>query len=418
MSVDRYISLCWEKVQLRHSTNREYLYVTEVPALIDELLDFVGQPSLITKDERQLLQKIIRSKPLLRIRKHDVPQFMTRLVGISSLSELLRKRAHTTEYELSRLVEAYPTLSQRRTNMFDGVFDDKGGLNVLSSDLGLSRPKSEQVRNTNYVKPQFRDDTEYSKRRDIFADDVRATRRRWGLSDNAKPEIKKEDHLEYSSAPKYKLPGEMDFPKTAIAEEDSTSTATKFWRNLHREDDTLFGRLWPKRTLADIPALVDRSDRLRKRVEELEALCRQYERKIADLESTRESGVIRELRRELEQQELKLHLLEIERDIARGTMSGKVLFSRMPIVREILVYFFHQEERLGRWKTSLSFMAMILAFVLICNTLKFAYYVTLSIAGLMASPIDSENEGIRFSFWEHWLWLEYNYYQLLEWLGY
>lgn len=414
--MDKYISICWENVQSRHSTGREFLYVTEVPSLIDQLLQFVGQPSLITKEERQLLDKIIRNKPLLRIQKQDVPQFMLLLVRLSSMLELLQKRAHTTEYELSRLVDAYPSLRRGQLGMFDDIFALKYGKPNYGADFDYPRPRSEQTRTQSYPKPQFRDDTDYARRRDSFADDVRATRRRWGLSEESKTQVKREPELAYLSTHRYKLPGEMEFPEKVAVEEDSTTT--RFWRNLHREDDTLFGRLWPKSKPAEVSILPDSSSHLKKRIEDLELLCRQYEQKIAERGSTRESLLVEELRRELDTQRRKTRQLEIEMKITNGQSRGIPKLRSLPILREILMYYECQDQKPGIRQTFLSAMAMVLAYVIICNTLKFVFYVTLSIAGLMASQADIDGEQIQFSLLEQWPWLEYNYYGVLEWFGY
>lgn len=388
--------------------------MTEVPALIDKLLEFVGQRSLITKEERQLLEKIIRNKPLLRIQKADVPQFMLRLVRLTSIGELLQKRAHTTEYGLSRLVDAYPSRVPGRSGMFDDIFAQKFGSIDPRTDFNYPRPKSEQTRTNVYPKPQFRDDTEYVRRRDIFADDVRATRRRWGLPDDTKAKMKKESDLGFASTKRYTLPGEMDFPEKVAVEEDST--VTKFWRNLHREDDTLFGRLWPRPKPAD-PTLLDSSNHLKKRVEELEVLCRQYEHKIAENGLARESQLVESLRRQLDDQTKRVIQLEFEKTV-NGETGGNFLLNRFPIVRELLMYYEYRGQRPGLGRTFLSAMAMVLVFVILCNTLKLVYYVSLSIAGLMAKQTDIDSEQIQFSLWEQWLWLEYNYYWVLEWFGY
>lgn len=407
MSVDKYISICWENVQARHCTGRDFLYVTEVPALIDELLEFVGQTSLITNEERQLLEKIMRNKPLLRIQKADVPQFLLLLVRLPSIADLLQKRAFTTEYGLSRLVDAYPSRHRSKTDMFDDDFALKYGKREFELNSNYPRPRSEQARAKTYPKPQFRDDTEYARRRDLFADDVKATRRRWGLLE-AK-DIKVKTELDPSSY-RYKLPGEMEFPDKV--EEDSTTT--RFWRNWHREDDTLFGRLWPKSKPAD---LLD-SNHLKKKIEELELLCRQYEQNLAERRNTGESQLARELTRELDYQKAKNRKLEFELKMANGGARGISLLQKLPILREILMYYEYHDHQPGITTTFLGAVAMVLAFVMFCNTLKFVYYVTLAIVGLITCQTEIDSEQIQFSLWQQWLWLEYNYYWILEWLGY
>lgn len=436
MSVERYISICWENVQRRNSAKREFLYVTEVPALIDELLDFVGVASLITKDEKLLLQKIIQNKPLLRIQRSEVESFLLRLVRCRTTAELLLKRAHTSEYELKRLVDAYPSSNHTLFGRFreSSSQAESTGPKI---ELDFGRPRSEHDE-------RFYGSREpYRVEENRFSDEGDSAFRRKprDLFLSMEP-INSEPKYKFYEPKKYRLPGEMDFDEKAPAvtpENSEDSTVTRMWQKFKRGNDTLFGRFWPKtddftERKAEDPELkqaknlnhydvkLDKSTFLRmeerqlhKKIEELELLCQRYERTLAESKHDEQTQLIEDLKQAIEKQN-KL-IMELERKVKFSSNLSYVHL--IPLVRElVMLYAYNDGNSIGT--IFLGILAMFFMFTIVSNALKCIYYVSLALASLFqrASASESDCEQLTFSLSGQWPWLEYKYDQVMEWMGY
>lgn len=138
---DQFIAICWQNLAQRNPQPKNYITINEVPALAREMEGVLGVLNLINKTEMQLVEQMARKKPTLRLFEKDVEKFFLRLVKMDTMEEFLKRRANTSTFTLTRLLDNLTTYSRIKVKTGQS-FDD-----VLSSKYDMQRrPRSEPER--------------------------------------------------------------------------------------------------------------------------------------------------------------------------------------------------------------------------------------------------------------------------------
>lgn len=85
-TVDDIMLLAWSRTATGGS---EHIYVSQLPLLLEIVQSMAGiAEPILSKNQKQLLQTMIRDNSRLKLYKRELPRFLTRLTQTNSLSEL------------------------------------------------------------------------------------------------------------------------------------------------------------------------------------------------------------------------------------------------------------------------------------------------------------------------------------------
>lgn len=332
----QFIETCWQKAG--QDLKKGYITVSEVPKLIREMEAFLGVSLLLSKQELAIVDKMAREKPTLKLFQRDVEKFVLRLVKADSMEAFLKKRANTTKFTLTRLLDNFTSYSSKwgdLTRPFSQPEDTVRLRERFDSRLGAGDAKLPKL--------EPREPTASLPFR------------------NVKDEFKREENRDY----------EERFVLTTANGGNRRNSVT------YHSDDR---------------------EELRRKITQLEKLCERYETQLAQKDDPQRAQLLEKFQKELDEQDKLIKSLQARMGLG-GPRDRKEIIANLPFIKQYL--------QRGPSTQIADVVALVLAFFVILNILKFVYYTILWLLSSSTTP---------FSWLQQLPWLEYWVYNIADWL--
>lgn len=421
--VNDFIEKSWQRFST--GTKNDFIYISQIMDMINVMSEDLDCKSLLKPEEVKLLTTMINEKPLLRLYKNEVTDFLKRLVNYTSMTKFFIDRVGISQFNLQLLLETNTT-----TNTTTNTSTKKPSFNKPYSPYNLQNKqmsKSNDILNTSTPTKHF-DDTLYPTR------PYRLAGVDSGIALREKYINERDDHISLISRENIQLHTTSKEQKQAIQRLQRDYDSLKQYVDaLELKLDSIPSKGTNRLSLAErnmIKDLLNQINTKDRTVQSLEQLCQQYQ---VEFQKLQNSPMINNLSQSLKRQDELISALKTKLKLNEGPRKDeevKQFLLRLPFLKQYYMYFKYKQENKNFGTIILNVLTLILSTLLITSIIRIVYFVLLFMFnsyGSKLSPFSSyiydndtnwdKGEVVGITWWKEIEWLEYFMYNLEDWFN-
>lgn len=403
--------------------NEDFIYVSQILDMFNELQRLLKCPNLLNKAEIQLIESMAIEKPLLKLYHNEVVRFILRLVQYGDFMRFLRDRCGISSADIERLLDENRSLPRKPLSSYSLNTNIDNWRNTKSMSTSTPMTFTERLRK----QTSSPSNSTPFKRRELY-----------NLAPNSE-ELNRplsSQHNWINLADKYSPSIDPLLRKTQELQDEVISLKTYI--------DTLESQLNRVSTsnavLAESKTLLrdfaSKNADLEKKIRLLEDMCEKYQKRITliEAEDIPYENLIHKLALETRKQEQLIQglksKLKLDEHASRRARFKKFL-RNLPFIKQYYIYYKYQKDLKSFGMVLLNVVTLFLSCIIIINFLKFVFFFSMGISSsLLASDAFEphyiydkyqENDywpssALKFEWWKEIDWLEYLVYSIGDWI--
>lgn len=411
-TVNEFVLKCWGSV----SGTAEFIYVSQIPQVVEKMEQKLSCKLLLTTQELRLLNEMMTDKPLLKLYKAEFKNFMMKLVGYKSWLKLLMDRVGVSQFNLSLLLDQQPQTTTAtplkpaainspmiNTSTPIKARDYKTNIDTPEPSRGLHRWKSNLDLKDKHI-----------DQRDQHITTI--TKENQELFQTTKSQVQKIKQLElrYDDLKHY-----VDILETKLDNNSSN-------KGNARSDRII------------VKNLIQQCSERDGTIKRLEEVCSQYQQEFDKLKN---NSVIQNLTKNLERQDKLIEQLKAKLQLQPGRVSGtkdlqderneqlQQFIAKVPILKQYYMYYKYKEQHQNLGMIFTNVLTVLVTGGVMITGIRIIFLLLLQLfnsnsSGQLEYIFDdygvnswtSNQETVSFVWWKEIESLEFLVYSISNWL--
>ena len=423
------IDYAWTRINNNFSS--DHINVSQISSLAREIETALeAKKPILNEEEAQLLRTMVLEKPLLKVYKHEIIPFLTKLVHSEDFENFLCVRVGKSRYAVESIMER----KKEKAPQFSKTRDDYSfGLNGPSIDsLKASKPIGFEgpIQDNHIFSPS------YSPAPVRSPDRKELNRLRGELRMKEEEIVQREEEYSFVSRENRKaLHDKKELEKKIILLENEVTNNRLYTEDLEKQLEDRYLSQTPKdmdtqvlRNLAQKNAENQRS------IKHLETICDQQRMELEKRDNRDKNyrDAISNLVREMNKQDIIMEKVKKNLKLEEFRSDNKTLqsyFYNMPFIKQYYFFFKYRQDQANKEIFMTNLVTLILTTFIILNFIRAVFYIILTILGgsgntnqFDAYIYENSNSwfgsnDFSFVWWKEIGWIEYMVYSLSEWMS-
>lgn len=423
------IDYAWNRIN--NDISSDYINVSQISSMAREIeIALETKNPILNEEEAQLLRTMILEKPLLKVYKHELIPFLTKLVHSEDLEKFLCERAgksrYTIESMITRKKERVPQFSKTRDIHSFGLNGSRIDSLKTSKQTGFERP----IQDNHVLSPP------YSPVPSKSPDRKELNRLRGELRMKEEEIIEREEQYSFVSRENRKaLHDKKELEKKILLLESEVANNRLYTEDLEKQLENRYFSQTPKDMDTHVLRnLIQKNGENQKTIKHLETICDQQRVELEERNNRDKKyrNAISNLVREMNKQDIIVEKVRKNFKLDDSNSDNKTLqsyFYNMPFIKQYYFFFKYRQDQTNIEVFITNVVTLILTAFIILNFIRAAFYITLMVFGGFRNKNQFDayiyenssnwfgSSDLSFVWWKEIGWIEYMVYSLSEWIS-